>query len=281
MAHPESIKYRSEFIRSFNQSVSLLSDRCTDESISSGRSAVFDVADLGGDLATRTVDGRLPRLTSNDSQVTATLQEYGGTMEITSFEKFTSQSDERSKMNAKIMARVNRRLDRILLSELDNASTQYKSGTAQTLTSAVATDIIAELAENEVEISPNDVTFIISPKAHHQLLKNASYSSSDYVSAKPFDGNAGQYANERKIKTWLDVGWMVSPLLTGIGTATSKMFVFHRRAVGCAKPSEQIMYTAGFDDQHHYHFCSGTVKAATKILQQGGILEVIHDDTAA
>jgi hypothetical protein len=280
MAHPESVQYRREFVRSFNQSVSLLSDRCTEESMSSGRSAVFDVADLGGDLAQRSVDGRLPRLTSSDSQVTCTLEEYGGTLEVTNFEKFTSQSDERAKMSAKIMARTNRRLDRVLLAELDNAS-QYASGAAQTMTSAVATTIIATLAEGEVDISPGDITFVISPMAHHQLMKAASYTSADYVSAKPFDGNAGQYSNERKIKSWLDIGWIVSPLLTGVGTNSCKMFIFHRNAIGCAKPSEQINYSAGWDDQHHYHYCSGTMKAGVKILQTGGVLEVIHDDTAA
>lgn len=282
MAHPESVHYRREFIRSFNQSVSLLSDRCTDESMSMGRSAVFDVADLGGDLAQRSIDGRLPRLTSNDSQVTCTLEEYGGTMEITNFEKFTSQSVEREKMYAKMMARVNRRMDKVLITELDNASTQYNSGTAVSLTVDNLTDIVAELAENEVDISPDNVTMLCTPKAARQLKKTAQYSSQDYVNVKPYaEGDQLTYSNKRQIKVFADVGIITSPLLSGMGTSTAKCFIFHRNAVGCAKPTEQIKVTAGDDDQHHYDYCSASVKAACKILQNGGILEVIHDDTAS
>lgn len=281
MAHPEAIKYRREFIRSFDQSVSLLSDRCTEESMSLGRSAVFDVADLSGDLGQRSIDGRLPRLTSNDSQVTCTLEEYGGKFEITSFEKFTSQSDERAKMNAKIMARANRRLDKILIAELDNASTQFNSGTAVTLNVDTLTDIVAELAENEVPINPNDVTILCTPKAAKQIKASAEYSSADYVNSKPYaEGDALTYANQRKLRVFADIALITSPLLAGMGTATAKCFIFHREAIGCAKPTEQIMYSAGWDDQDHYHYCSGTVKAASKILQNGGIFEIIHDDTA-
>lgn len=281
MATPQAIQYRRDFIRSFNQTVTLLADRCTDEAMSHGISAVFDVTDLGGDLGERSIEGNLPKLTSNDKQVTATLKEYGGTFEITDFEKFTSQSDERAKMNAKIMARTNRRLDKVLLSELDNATTQWNSGTAVTMTPAIATQIIARLAEGEVPINPQDVTFIGTPMMRHQLMKSASYASSDYVSVRPYEGDQAQYTNERKIKSWLDVGWVFSSLLPGVGTATAKSFIFHRNAIGCAKPENQIMYTAGFDEQHHKHYCSGTVKAAAKILQQGGVIEVVHDDTAA
>lgn len=281
MAIPISVKYRSEFIPSFNQTVSLLSDRCTDESMTSGISVVFDVTDLGGDLGERGVDGRLPKLTSSDQQVTATLKEYGGTFEVTDFEAFTSQSNERAKMTAKIMARMNRRLDKVLLAELDNASTAWNGGTAVTATPAIMTKIIASLEAKEVDINPNDVTVVATPMVRHQLMKSANYASSDYVSVRPYEGDAAVYTNQRKIKKWLDVGWIFSSLLPGVGTGTAKCYIFHRRAVGCAKPTNTVMASAGWDEQHHYHFASGTVKAACKILQQGGIIEFTHDDTAA
>lgn len=275
------INYSRDFVPSFNQTVSLLSDRCKDEQMSAGISVQWDIADLGGDLAQRGVDGRLPRLASSDSQVTAKLAEYGGTFEVTNFDDFTSQSNEREKMYAKIMARVNRRLDKVIIAELDNASTQYNSGNAIVLTPDKATDLITELEEGEVPINPQDVTFLGTPKVRHQLMKSAAYTSADYVSAKPYEGDMAVFSNSRKVKNWLDCGWIFSPLLSGVGTATAKCYLFHREAIGCAKPTSQIMVTAGMDNQHHYHYCSGTVKAAAKILQSGGVIEIIHDDTAS
>lgn len=281
MAISTAVKYRTEFVRSFAQMVTLLSDRGTDEMMSNGLSAVFDIADMGGDLAERGVEGTLPRLTSSDAAVTVTLREYGGKFQVTDFDAFTSQSNERQKMYEKIMGRVNRRLDRVLITELDNASTQYNGGSAVVMTPAIATDIITELEEAQIPISPQDVTFLGTPKVRHQLMKSAAYTSSDYVSARPYASDEATFTDARKIKNWLDVGWIFSPLLGGVGTASAKCYLFHRRAIGIAKPSSQIMLTSGFSDEDHYHFCSGTVKAAAKILQSGGIIEIIHDDTAA
>lgn len=281
MTHPTKVNYLPEFQESFAQTISLLSDRCTDGRMDGGASVVFDIADMSGDLAERGVDGELPRLTSSDSQVTATLKEYGGTMRITDFNAFTSQSNEREKQYRKMTGRVNRRMDKVIISELDNASTVWNGGTAITMTPAILTDMITELEQGEVPIDAMDVTLLGTPKVRHQLMKSPAYTSSDFVSARPYEGDEARYTNQRKVKRFLDAGMIFSPLLSGAGTASAKCFLFHRRAVGCAKPSSQLMLTTGFNDEHHYHYCSSSVKAACKILQSGGIIEFLHDDTAA
>jgi len=275
----DMIKYRNEFVDGFAQTESILMDRCIDEAVDQGASVVFDVADLSGELPERGVDGRLPRLASSDTQVTATLKEYGGTFEVTDFERFKSQSDERAKMNRKIYARVNRRLDRVYIAELNNASTVWNTGTAITVDIATIQKIIATLAQGQVPINPNDVTWVVTPQMMGKLMGLQQFTSADWVNSKPYEGNAGHFSNQRKIKSWADVGWVSSPLLPGVGGATATTFLYHRNAFGCAKPTGHMMLTAGFDTQNHYHFASGTVKAAAKILQNGGIIKVTHNDT--
>lgn len=275
----DMIKYRTEFIDGFAQTESILMDRCIEESMTEGGSAVFDVADLSGEMPERGVDGRLPRLSASDTSVTATLKEYGGTFEITDFERFKSQSDERKKMNRKIYARANRRLDRVYIAELANATTQWNSGTAITVNIDTITSIIAELGEAQIPVTPEDVTWVVSPKMYGKLETLTPFTSADFVNSKPLDGSdSGKFTNSRKMKSWCQVGWTVSPLLPGIGTSTCTTFLYHRNALGCARPANQMMYTAGFDNQHHYHYASGTVKAAVKILQNGGIIKVTHAD---
>lgn len=279
MATPEMIKYRNQFIDGFAQTESILMDRCVEESISQGSSVVFDIADLSGELPERGVDGRLPRLSSNDSQVTVPLKEYGGTFEITDFERFKSQSDERAKMNRKIYARVNRRLDKVYIAALAAGTTQWNSGTAITVNIDTITSIIAELGNAQIPVTPEDVTWVVSPKMYGKLETLTPFTSADFIDSKPLNGSeSGKFTNTRKIKSWAQVGWCVSPLLPGVGTSTCTTFLYHRNALGCARPSSEIMYTAGFDDQHHYHFASGTVKAAAKVLQNGGIIKVTHAD---
>ena len=279
MSVPEAVKYRREFVAAFNTSISLLKDRCTPESMDFGRSAVFDVAAVGGRMQTRSIDGRIPRTNVSDTQVTATLTEYVKKFEVTDFEAFTSQSSERDKMNHRIMESVNQECDFDILTELANATTSFDTNAAP-ITLDTATKVLAELAENQVPMSPQDVTWIVSPKLEAKLQNIAGYASQDYVAARPLENGGNQFANQIMIKRWLNATWIVHPNLPGVGTTSCTTYCFHRRAVGCAMPSTQIRYGAGYDDEDHYHYCSATLKAATKILQNPGIIKFLHNDEA-
>lgn len=275
----DSIKYRREFVGVFNQSVSLLKSRTLEESMVEGRSAVFDITAIGGRMQKRSIDGRIPRTNSNDSQVTATLEEFVKKFEVTDFEAFTSQSDERAKMNHKIMESVNQEYDFVLLNELANASNQY-SGSAAAITLDLATKVIATLANNSVPITPENVTWTISPFMEAKLQTIAGYTSADYVDVKVLSKGGNQYTGEAKAKVWLNVAWVVHPNLLNAGTADCATYIWHKRAIGSAVPTSQMRYAAGYDDQDHFHYCSATAKLNAKILQQAGLLKYRHNDTA-
>lgn len=275
----DAIKYRREFIGAFNTSVTFLKDRATPESMDMGRSAVFDVAPVGGRMQTRSIDGRIPRTTVADTQITCTLAEHVKKFEVTDFEAFTSQSDERAKMNHRIMESVNQEMDFNILTELGNASTSF-SASAAPITLDTATRVIAQLAANQVPINPNDVTFVVSPYLEAKLQNIQGYASQDYVSTRPLETGGNQFQNQVMMKRWLNVSWITHPNLVGVGTASCTCFIWHRRALGVAAPSNQVRYSAGYDDQDHYHYASATLKAGTKILQNTGILKFLHNDLA-
>lgn len=279
MAISESVKYRREFLAVFNTSVSLLKDRATPESMDMGRSAVFDVTAVGGRMQARSIDGRIPRTNVSDTQVTATLAEHVKKFEVTDFEAFTSQSDERAKMSHRIMESVNQEIDYNFITELANASNSF-SASAAPITLDAATRSIATLAANQVPITPNDVTWLVSPFLEAKLQNIKGYASQDYVVGRPLQDGGNQFQNQVMVKRWLNVTWIVHPNLPGVGTASCATYLWHRRAIGQAMPTSQIKYGAGYDDQDHYHYASATLKAATKILQQPGLLKFIHNDLA-
>ena len=230
-------------------------------------------------MATRSIDGRIPRTNVSDAQVTASLVEYVKKFEVTDMDKFVSQSDERAKMNHRIMESVNQEIDYNIMTELANATTTATaSGTGVTL--ATMTKTIAQLAANQVAITPNDVTWVISPFMEAKLQQIAQKTSWDYVPVRTLESGGNQFQNERKIQTWLNVSWIVHPNLPGVGTNACTTYLYHRNAVGFAVPTNQMMHSAGYDDQDHYHYCSATMKAATKILQQPGVFKFVNDDTA-
>ena len=113
-----------------------------------------------------------------------------------------------------------------------------------------------------------------------KLQNIKGYTSAEYVSTKPLETGGNQYDGNRKIKNWLNVGWIVHPNLTGAGSASCTCSLVHRRAFGLAMPTGQIKYSAGYDDQDHYHYASATLKGAAKVLQNTGILKFLHNDLA-
>jgi hypothetical protein len=279
MAVPSAIKYRREFIGAFNTSVSLIKDWCTPESMDHGSSAVFDVSAVGGRMASRSIDGRIPRTNVSDTQVTCTLNEYVKKFEVTDFEAFESQSDERAKMNHRVMESTNQEIDYNIITELANATTSF-SATAAPITLDTATRTIATLAANQVPINAAECVWVVSPFMEAKLQNISGYASQDYVSGRPLETGGNQFSNQVQIKRWLNVSWIVHPNLPGVGTSSCTTYLWHKKAIGCAIPTNQIRYSAGYDDQDHYHYCSATLKAGTKILQNAGILKFLHNDEA-
>ena len=140
--------------------------------------------------------------------------------------------------------------------------------------------MIATLAANQVAINPNDVTAIVSPFLEAKLQNIVGYTSADYVSTRTLETGGNQFANQQKMKNWLNIGWITHPNLPGVNTASCTCYFVHRRALGVAMPTNQIKHGAGYDDQDHYHYVSATLKAGVKILQNPGILKFLHNDLA-
>ena len=279
MANPEAVVYRREFVENFNVGVTLLADRFTEESMTMGRSAVFDVATLGGRMSVRSVDGRIPRRNRSDTQVTCTIDERVAKEEVTDFEKFTSQADERAKINRSIMISVNEEIDYHVLTELSNASTSY-SASAAPITLDTATKVIATLAQNKVSVGANDLTWIISPMMEAKLQTIQGYTSADYVSTKPLEVGGNQFSGERKIKSWLGCGWIVHPNLPNTGTSSCTTYLVHRRAFGLAVPTNRIQYEAGRIPGELAECAVAGLMMGAKILQNAGILKFLHNDAA-
>lgn len=279
MANPEAIVYRREFVEVYNLGATFLADRFTEESMTMGRSAVFDVATLGGRMSTRSIDGRIPRRNRSDTQVTCTIDERVVKEEVTDFEKFTSQADERKKINRSIMISVNEEIDYHVLTELANASTSY-SATAAPITLDTATKVIATLAQNKVPVGAENLTWIISPMMEAKLQNIQGYVSAEYVSTKPLETGGNQYNGTRKIKSWLGAGWIVHPNLPNTGTSSCTTYLAHRSALGLAVPPNKIQYEAGRIPGELAECAVAGLMMGAKILQNAGILKFLHNDAA-
>lgn len=264
------IQYRREFVASFEQRVSALKAMTTKESVISGNQATFLIAGSGSDTAvTRGVNGQIPYGNPTNTQVTATLVEKHAPYELTSFNIFASQGDQKRIMQMSSMAVINRDIDLTLLAELANATQDFGSGTA-TLNTVLGAQAI--LGNADIPIEEEDNMFaIISPAFRAYLMQTTEFSSGDYAEVKQFGGPA------RRMWRWAGVNWTVSSRVTGLGTSSELCYMFHRNALGYAVRVGEESVAIGYDEKQDSSWSRATTYHAAKVLQNTGIVKITHD----
>src|SRR5690348_6262113 len=105
-------QYRQAFVDQFETRVSILRSFATKETMSSGQTVTFLVAGSGTDTAvTRGVNGLIPYGNPTNTQVSATLVEKHAPYELTNFNIFASQGDQKAIMRQASMSVINRDID--------------------------------------------------------------------------------------------------------------------------------------------------------------------------
>lgn len=267
------IQYRKEFVATFEQRTSDLRNSVTKETVISGNQATFLVSGSDGSRATtRGTNGLIPYGNPSNSQVTATLVEAHAAEELTGFNIFASQGDQRRIMQMNVMGRLNREIDLVMLAELANATQDFGTGTAS-LSTVIGAKVI--LGNNQVPTNEADNMFaVVSPAFMGYLSQMPEFSSVDYVDMKFFSGPT------RRMTRWMGINWIESPLVSGVGTSSELCYLFHRSALGYAVNVGEDKISAGYEEKHDLSWNRATIYHAAKILQNTGIVKWTHDGSA-
>lgn len=275
------IQYRDEFIAGFAQRQSLLRDAVTHETQIKGNQAVFLVATTDGEAVTRGVNGRIPAGENNNAQVTCTLAEKHDVREMTGWNIFQSQGNQRAIMQMNTMSIINRDIDKVILAELANGT--LDTGAAATASLSMIRKCIATLQNNGVPWD-GQVFAVISAAFLMYLVDIPSFSSADFVNVKPLAGNNLPALNASDAAKqgqgwyeWLGVKWIVNSLITGVGTNAEKCFMYHRNAIGHAVDKAGIQSRIGYDDRDDFSWARCTLFHGAKLLQNSGIAVMNHD----
>jgi hypothetical protein len=266
------VQYRKEFIPLFAQNSSLLRNMTTKETVMNGNQATFVVSGSASDTAvTRGQNGMIPYGNPGNTQYTATLVEKHAPYELTNFNIFASQGDQRRVMQMQSVGVINRDIDLTILAELANA-TQDLSGVASLSLVATAR---AVLGQNDVDVSDlNNMFGVISPAFEAYLTQTTEYTSGDYVDVKPMSGPA------RRMFRWMGINWHVSSRITGIGTASELCYIFHRNAIGYAVNMGEDSIHVGYDEKQDLSWTRASVFHGAKLLQNNGVIKITHDGSA-
>jgi len=264
-------QFRQEMVLSFEQDQSLLSTTVTREAVIKGNTATFLIAGTGGATAvTRGVQGLIPARSNDLTQTSATLVEWHDLVQVTNFNIFQSQGDQRRVMQKGVMNVINRKMDQDILTELSNAT--QDAGAAATLSLSKVMHAVAILGNADVPIQEEDNMFgVISPGGYAYLMQTKEFASADYVEVKPFSGPIRTY------RRWAGINWIMHPNLSGAGGAAELCYVYHRNAIGQAVNTGEMDIAIGMNEEQAYSYARCSVFMGSKILQNSGIVKITHD----
>ena len=169
---------------------------------------------------------------------------------------------------------LNRRIDADIIAQLDTATSNLGAAASMALSTVAKAKVT--LGENEVPTEEIDKMWAVcTPAVEGYLMQIPEFTKSDYVEMKFLAGPA------RRLIRWAGFNWIFHPNLTGVGTASEKCYFYHRDAVGSAFDSGEGMNVAiGYDDEQDYSYARCSSFTGAKLLQQGGIVQFLHDASA-
>jgi hypothetical protein len=267
--------YRDEWIAAFERDKSTLRETTTRESMIRGRQAVFLVASSGSEAVTRGGNGLIPSTPLSLTQNTVTLAEAHSLKQMTGFNLFAGQSNQREIMQNMTRVEINRHVDDIIIDILTTGTVE-PTATAGIMTKQLVTEATTLLWNGNV---PNDgqVFGLLTPAAWGHLSDIPEFANSQFVGATPLVEGAPTMG--KPMKNWLGVNWMMHTGLVGVGTATAECYIYHKSAIGYGYASGEIMASAGYDDEQDYSWARATVYDGALKLQNSGIVVINHDDS--
>jgi len=269
------IQYRQQLVAEFEEGMSWLRQTTVTEAVIKGNQAVFLIGGSGGATAvTRGINGLIPARADSLTQQTATLTEWHDLVRKTRFNIFQSQGDQKRLMQETTRKVLNRRIDADIIAQFDTATSNL--GAAATFSLGVVAKAATTLGEAEVPVEEEDNMFAVAtPAVRGYFMQIPEGIKIDYVDLKYLAGPA------RRTMRWGGFNWIFHPNLTGVGTASEKCYFFHRDAIGSAFDSGEGLNTAiGYNDEQDYSYARASSFTGAKLLQQGGIVQFLHDASA-
>lgn len=267
-------QFRDEYVASFEQDYSMLKIGCTKETLIKGNVATFLVAGSGGETAvTRGSNGYIPFKSPSNTQVSCTLNERHAPFEMTGFDVFANQGDQRTILMKSSQAVMHRDIDQAIIDQLDTAT--VTTGSAVTASLDLVIKARTKLANAEIPITEEDNMFAaITAAFEGYLMQITEFASADYVDVKPWVGPA------KRMRRWAGVNWMVHPNLTGVGTSSEKCYMWHKRAMGHAANAAEMKVDADYERKQQISWTNATLYHNAKVLQTTGIVQMVHDGSA-
>jgi hypothetical protein len=272
-------QYRQEFIAAFEQHQTLLRETVTTEAVVKGNQAIFLVAGSGSAAAvTRGVNGLIPARADSLTQNTCTLAEWHDLVRKTEFNIFASQGNQRSIMQMTSIAVVNRKIDELIINQLNTGSVTIGSSTTLPNVSLFQNGRV-KLSNASVQWD-NNITLLCQPSFFAYLEQAPEFSNAQWVDIRPYAGENPSWKDRKGAYRWRSALIIEHPNLPGKGTSSEKSFLYHRNAVGQSMGDGGVDSTVGYNEEQQYSFARVSAFMGAVVLQNTGIVVITHDGSA-
>lgn len=264
--------YDSELIAGYERNQSVLRQTCTTRGLVKGNTFIFDIVDSGSASAvTRGVNGDIPGRANSQTQVTLQMAEWHDVAEMSGFNIFSSQGDQRRALQETSMGVINRKVDDLIIDQLATG-TQDIASSAVTLSIDAVMHALVILGNNNVPTG-NDVYGLISHAGWAYLMQQKEVTSKDYV-------DTSMLVNAPRVFNWAGVRWTVHTGIPGNGTSAETLFVYHKSAIGCGMDTGGIKSPVGYDERNDRSWARTSFYGGAKLLQNTGVVLIPHDGSA-
>ena len=274
------IQYRQEFIQAFEQHATLLRETVTTEAVIKGQQAVFLVAGSGSATAvTRGLNGRIPARADSLTQNTCTLQEWHDLVRKTGFNVFASQGNQRAIMQMTTMAVINRKIDDLIITQLNTGSVTLGSSTTIPNVSLFQNARV-KLSNASVPWDSN-ITLLCQPSFLAYLEQATEFANAQYVDLRPYAGtDNASWKDKPMAYRWRNALIVEHPNLPGKGTSSEKSFMYHKTAAGMAVDTGGIQSPVGYDNEQDYSYARCSAFMGALLLQNTGVVVITADGSA-
>lgn len=245
-----------------------------------------------GTATTKARHGTITPMNQTHTAISTTLADFYAGDWVDKLDEAKINIDERMAIARGGARALGRKCDDQILTTLDSTSTTTVSiavGSAAAVRNGLL-GMIKSLIANDA-YDPGNMYGVMSPTLWAMASTINEFASSDYVGADGQVYNTG--APVGSFKRWAQVLWTVHSGNPGVGTSTSKVFLWNKSAVGYAsgKAPGNLAGTmsgetsVGADITWHgdraAHFVNHAMSGNSVMIDDGGVVEGNVDDTAA
>jgi hypothetical protein len=281
--------YEAKVAEVFQRQGSYLKDAVRVKDNVVGSTAVFQKIGKGT-ATTKARHGTITPMNQTHTAPSVTLADFYAGDWVDKLDEAKININERDAIASGGAMALGRKVDDQITTVLDTTTSTVITLTVSSKATVLATAIeFAEAAwDNDV---PNDgqVYAVVTPRYWSQLMTTDQFQRAEYVGADGMAFKQGPAMGRGKWKDWMGIKWKMQTGLPGAGTASAKVWIWHKMAIGYAVAqaagnvagNESVAADITWHGDRAAHFVNHMMSGNAVMIDDTGVIEGTLNDTSA